>query len=476
MAESDKIISQHLQDCIILLSITDKDFLTVIRPIVKPEFLSSSISEDILTLCYKYYDQFNKAPDEHFHDEVIRYFKNLKGEEKEKQDLFLDYLDKIHNMSAPNPDYIITRLNDFVKAREFEFAIVQSSELVVKGKFREAEGLMLKAIKSGIEREDAGCEYLKDYSGIMERVNPENNIIIPSGIKYIDRIIKGYEKTDLVVWLGKPKGKKSWAMYDAAYMGLLRGKNVAIISMENTRHQVETRLDMMAGGLVDEKKGRNITVRRYEEEKEEFIVEDIYVESVYNMKEALNARKKLMRMGGRLFIKKYPMGSITMLEIDRYLDYLERFEKFFPEILIIDYADILAPIDPKKALRDQLNETYLYMKRIADERSIAVITGSQVNRESVNKPKVNVKAFAEDIRKAANCTKAIAICQTDEQEEIEGISQTGRLHVVVNRNGIMNVGCVFGCELRIGQFNYWSAMERRRSFEEKEEEGENEEK
>jgi len=70
---NEKVISQHIQDCFVFLSIMDADFLRMARIAIKPSWFSSQVTEDIIRLCYDYYDQFQQAPENHLHDELVRF-------------------------------------------------------------------------------------------------------------------------------------------------------------------------------------------------------------------------------------------------------------------------------------------------------------------------------------------------------------------------------------------------------------------
>jgi hypothetical protein len=114
----------------------------------------------------------------------------------------------------------------------------------------------------------------------------------------------------------------------------------------------------------------------------------------------------------------------------------------------------MAPIDGQKSPRDQINETYIWHKRIADERNILVVTASQGTREALERPRFSLRDFAEDIRKVANCDMAFGLCQSRQQNE----DSVGRFVLMASRDTEMvGVESVFGMALDIGQFIVWEA-------------------
>ena len=141
------------------------------------------------------------------------------------------------------------------------------------------------------------------------------------------------------------------------------------------------------------------------------------------------------------------MGSCSNKKLERYMDYLETYEDFVPDILINDYPDIMAPDDPTQATRDQLNTSYITHKRWGDERNMLVAVVSQATRAAIRSKRLTMKDFAEDIRKLANVDCAIGVCQTDAQ----ALTNLATLYVVAARRGKMDVGAGVIMNLDAGQ-------------------------
>ncbi len=457
MAELD--LSQHIQDCFIHLLITDTKFLNLSRGIIKPEYFSSSIAEQVVKLCYSFYDQFKEAPKNHLHDEVHRYIQKKSPEEKR---LFAEYLKGVSTLSVTNKDYVLSRVNTFVKSREFETAAVEFVEMVEKGEFEEAKTLMYKALKQDVTNEDVGLKYLESTTPTYYTNLDENEYLIPTGIEHLTRLIHGYRRGQFVVFLGGQKGKKTWALIHTAKQALMGGLKVLHISHEMTMPEVEMRYDMCLGGLISDRSPRPVRFIVRDEEGE--IIPNRTVEqsiqTVYNTRRVLSARNTIRRFGGNLIIKKYPPRSCSMEEMERFLDHLETFENFIPDVLIVDYIDIMKlPLAAGASLRDKLNEIYLQHKRLADERNILLLSVSQSTRQGRRKTKMTHKDISEDIRKLANVDMFISFSQTDEQAE-EGIMQAW---VLGNRTGKDEVGCLFQMNLDVGRFCTQSWFEPRRN-------------
>ena len=440
---SSKVVSQHLQDSFLYLCITSDEFLGLVRPDLLPDFFSSSVCANCVRIVYDFWDTFKRAPKDHFHDELV---KRLDDIPENDRPLYAEYLKKVQALNPPDYHYVITQVNDFVKCRELETAVIRCAELVKDGEFGDARTVMYDAFRVGVNHENMGLDYIKDRSNLRVRGDGPN-YIMSTGIEALDKLIGGYSRSRFVCIMGGYKGNKSWALLHAAKTALMGGLKVLFVSHELTEMEVEKRMDMMWGAMVDEEEPKKVEIRT-RDENGRF---DDFIElrpSVYDVGAVNKVRDVMGRMGGRLIIKKYPINTCTMAELNRYLDHLEQFCDFVPDVVINDYADIMSYTSEFNEKRHGLNDVYLGHKTIADERNILVMTASQVTVEAIKKRRIKMSDFSEDKRKAGNVDLALAICQTDKMEEIGMMS----VNVVANRSGLMNVGCTVLYNLEIGQF------------------------
>ena len=445
----DRPLGAHLQDCIVCLSIESEDFLRMVRPVLSPDLLTSRIPAELYTLAIAYFDTFGRPSGDHFHDELVRFLSQRPEAERPH---YVDYVKKIRALPSPDVQYILSKINDFVRAREFEQAAIKFAEFTAQGDFTAAENVMHKALRSGIGRFEMGMDYLVGR-GLPLRSDPERSKwLMRTGFKPLDKVIGGFKRGQFVCWMGGYKGKKSWACIHTAVAGLKQGLTVVHVSHEMTLEEIETRYDMMLGGMSSERRPKPFDLTVYNEEDKQFEQIRVEPESVYDWGKVKRVRRRIRRYGGRLLVKKYPMGLVDMREIDRYLQHLEM-EGVVADVLINDYADIMAPLDGSKEFRHQINDSYIYHKRLADERNILVVTASQVPDKAVRKARITIKDFAEDRRKAGNVDMALAVCQTDEQEE----DNIATIMVVANRSGPQGLKFLVGAVPRIGQFALYSA-------------------
>ena len=440
------VLSQNIQDSFLYLSITNTKFLKSARNSIRPEYFSSEITENLVKICYIYWDQFNVAPDLHFNDEVVRFLNNKDDKEKDR---YVTYLERIQVIDPPNVDYIVSRISKFVQAREFESAAIQFVKLTEKGDFEEAKELMQKALKAGIHEEVVGLKYLDLVNEPSYYRKEVREVVFPTGFPIIDNVIGGFRRKQFGCIFAGYKVGKTWGCIHFGTQAFLSGCKVLHISHESSMEEIEKRYDMGLGGLVGTEEPREINFEKVDESGNVVERWANEVDTVYNLGKIQSVRKNVSRFGGELIIQKYPMGTCTINELDRYLDYLETFENFVPDVLINDYIEKMKlPMSDNASPRDRINQAYIDHKRIADERNIVVITASQIKVEALEKRVVRqCEAATEDTRKLGNIDIGFTFTQTRNQYAENRM----QIYILVSRSTKMYFGCMVSLNREIGQ-------------------------
>jgi hypothetical protein len=87
-------------------------------------------------------------------------------------------------------------------------------------------------------------------------------------------------------------------------------------------------------------------------------------------------------------------------------------------VVVIDYADILAP-EPgatKEDYRHQINVTWQALRRLSQDYHVLVVTATQSDASSYGARILRREHFSEDKRKYAHVTGMVGINQTEEEQ------------------------------------------------------------
>ena len=137
---------------------------------------------------------------------------------------------------------------------------------------------------------------------------------------------------------------------------------------------------------------------------------------------AKQAKKEL-----REFFKKYkrrfklityPAGTLTVSEMKKCLNAWERNDGFVPDIIAVDYADLLSADDGKVAeFRHRQDHIWKSLRALSQERHILLLSATQADADSYKKGRLSLSNFSEDKRKLAHVTAQYGLNQDPQGRE-----------------------------------------------------------
>lgn len=157
-------------------------------------------------------------------------------------------------------------------------------------------------------------------------------------------------------------------------------------------------------------------------------------------------RRKMENIRGDFYIKRFPTNALTIRGLEAYLDSMERYYNFVPDLLLVDYADLFK-LDTTN-LRIATGEVYKELRRVAVERNMAVVTASQSNRLGEDARILSLKYLGEDYSKAATSDNIMAYCQTSAELRF-GLA---RLFIAKARDEEREQTVLISQAYKIGQF------------------------
>jgi len=268
----------------------------------------------------------------------------------------------------------------------------------------------------------------------------------------IGRLLGGFERGWLVGFLGPMKRGKTWILQEVSLQSIVAKLNVVFISIEMSEEGTASRTYKRVAaypkdeGEVDYPifvclRGMNNSCqlpfreeqsctycRNHPEHYKEF-VPWVGFEKVVKRKLPLRELKEKVSsftatFGGQYRLKSYPAYTATLQQIERDLDNLEYTEDFVPDVIVIDYADIIAPEDTRLDSRGRLDDIWKKLKGLAQKKHALVVTASQSNRVSIKKRTVEDVDTSDDIRKLAHVDAMFSLNQTPVEKDL-GVLRVG---------------------------------------------------
>jgi len=156
---------------------------------------------------------------------------------------------------------------------------------------------------------------------------------------------------------------------------------------------------------------------------------DMESNEVIDRKDEIMAKYTDMKLG-RLIIKEFPTNTASIYTIRSHIERLD-VKGFIPDVIIIDYADIMRSTRQFDSLRHELKLIYEELRGFASEKGIPIWTASQSNKEGSNADVVDLSNMSEAYGKAM----VADVVLSSSRKSHEKATGWGRLFIAKNRAG-----------------------------------------
>lgn len=174
---------------------------------------------------------------------------------------------------------------------------------------------------------------------------------------------------------------------------------------------------------------------------------DMESNQVIDRKEEVMEKYREMKQLGRLIIKEFPTNTASIYTVRSHVERLD-VKGFRPDVIIIDYADIMRSTRQYDSLRHELKLIYEELRGFASEKGIPVWTASQSNKEGSNSDVVDLSNMSEAYGKAMVADVVLSISRKSHEKA----TGWGRLFVAKNRAG--RDGLVFPIKIDTARSNF----------------------
>lgn len=415
------------QENVLVLLCFDTENYGLVHNTVSLELFDPPYYREIAAKAFAYIDKYKCPPKEHIADELTDQLASDKGS------MYRDILTSLYaSYKHVNTKYVIDTLTSFVENQRLQNAIIVAANQQKAGDLEKAKTTILQAVKDNIELFNPGIRLSDVESGLRFDESEEP---FSTGIGPLDLLNVGPTRGELTLFIAAPNKGKSWWLIHLGKVAVFSGLRTCHVTLELSQKQTYHRYLQSVLSLTqnhvehlespiferDDRTGRITGQVKTLIERPSLSSGDIE-EYIYNKFDKYGSITK------NLIIRQFPTSRLTISQLEAYLDGLHRTEGFDPDLLIIDYADLMS-ID-RAQYRLELNELFEELRGLAVERNVAVATASQANRAgSVAKLITGVHA-SEAYGKIATADTVLTYTQTLDEFK----RGTARLHVDKTRS------------------------------------------
>jgi hypothetical protein len=409
--------------------------------------------DDIVARCLSYRKKYKQAPGREHIDDVFTVV--LSNKEDRRHNNYQRVLTSMLRLERSlNTRYVADMIHEFNRRRNQRAAIQRAAALYQDSPEDAADQIdtifrqSLKATHSLARNtgftlaETAALGFLNRHPGDYCHI----------GIEPFDRIGLCPTKKEMLLFIAARNRGKSFFLTHCGKHALLKGWRSVHYTLENSGELTAARyFQTLYSGtkregdyhytLFEERHG--VTDLRTTVLKPNFVIEDKEDTEAY-LAEKMDRDYFL----DNLRIKSYPTGSLSFEMLERDLDEMELLENFKPDMVMIDYPQIMRLRSGDADRWEKLEDLAIQLRGSAVERDYALVVPQQGTRAAESATEVRGHHGSGSIGMLSVADNAITYSQTN-SEENSGIA---RLHSQKVRNDKARQTIVISQHYPSGQF------------------------
>tara|TARA_R100001591_G_scaffold114210_2_gene128308 strand:+ start:938 stop:2308 length:1371 start_codon:yes stop_codon:yes gene_type:complete len=393
------------------------EFTSTIIDILEGDYFESDANKWIARVVKDYYIKYKTAP-------TMEVFKIKSDDIKNdvlKVSVVENLKDVFRHIESPDLEFVQETALDFCKNQVLKTAIIESVDLLEQKDYGSIKSKIDTAMRAGAEK-DLGHEYLES---LTERLTKSTRLTLKTPWDSITEIMDGgLGEGELGVIVAPAGIGKSWTLQSIGSHAVREGKKVVHYTLELNQNYVGLRYDTIFSGIPT----GNL---KYSQEEVE---------------------AKLKNLPGYLLIKYFPTKSASTQTLASHIKQMELVDNK-PDMIIVDYADIMKPIGNFKEKRHAIGNIYEELRGMAGEFKCPVWTASQANRSSLEEDIIDASKVAEDYSKVMTADFVMSMSRKVEDK----IANTGRFHVIKNRFGVDGITFPSTINTNTGYLNIYEA-------------------
>lgn len=347
------------------------DIFSTINSIIDPGYFDPEYSQ-ILSFVKQHYDEYRKLPDSEQIEAETGFGVTIKND-----------------VSIKDREYAVDQIEAFCKQSAIKAAVMQAPRLLADGNYGQIETLIKDAITVGINR-NIGMNYFDNpkerLTALLEQYHP-----LSTGWLDVDNNLNGgINRQELTLFMANSGVGKSIVMSNLGVNLVYQGYNVVYITLELSEHVVTKRFDSMFTGIP----------------------QDRIFKSIDSIDAVLRNNSSNL---GSLFVKRMPESITNANMIRAYLKEYELINGCGPDVLIVDYLDLLASNNKISVENMFIKDKYVAeeLRAICRDYNCAGVSASQMGRSALDAPDHHQGHIQGGISKVNTADNLVAIIQSD---------------------------------------------------------------
>lgn len=441
-------LQETVAACIIL---QNDNAAKAVRVIVDPSMFDRPLDK-IVERALAFAKKFKEPPGKgHIDDILADVMSDDKNPDKKTYEIILKGLVTFEHM---NTEYVLSEVETLAKLKSARNSIEKAAIRYNEGGddvFEDLGKIGKELLKVKGVSKNYGFTLANPSS--LSFLDRNEDVYCKIGIRQLDRYGVHPTKKEIIHLQAARNRGKSWFLGHCGKFGMLAGWNIIHYTLENSGEMTAQRYfqSLFSGAKRDE----NYFSYSFEHDKDGTptglsrlrIKPNFIIEHRDETREYLKKQQEKFIKLNNIRIREFPTGKLSIGQLEQDLDELELVEKFIPDMVLLDYPQMMTQ-DRKLNSHDSLLNILIDLRGLSVERNLAMVTAGQGNREGEDAATQRGSHSAGSIGIWNVVDNGITYSQTD-SEEVLGLA---RIYAQKVRNDRARFTLVISQNYSTGQF------------------------
>ncbi|MFA5049222.1 MAG: hypothetical protein WC516_09425 [Patescibacteria group bacterium] len=452
-------IDLSLEKRILAGMVVSKKFMNRIYPIVNMAYFESTHIAKIAGWTSEFYGSYQDVPGQHIKDIIVAHKKKLLEEDILIMGKIVDDLLSLYSIGDFNDEYLTDQAVEFFKKRELEITANNIKYFLGKDEVNKAEREIddFRKVSRPMLEENSFIYSEEALNNTFMAMKDKDDYFFRMP-KDFGRFMGDLNRGWLVSIAAPFKCGKSFMLGDMAAIAALSGLRVVFFSLEMSINEMRSRIYKRMTGASEEygsvmfpcfdcKKNKDNSCQKDERVnqmkcpgtfspaskyrpcsicKDTFEDKDDFELGFWNEiidvpnfdYPTVQHKIGLLKKEGKanIWLKSKPRFSASIEDLENDLDNLEYVHGFIPDVIVIDYADILQADNKDVSGVQKEDEVWMCLARMASKKKALVLTATQLNKDSLTAKQITTAHTAKWIGKLGHVDAMFALNQTPEEK------------------------------------------------------------
>lgn len=415
---------------LLIAAVTNTRFLTKVRlRVTEPKPFRSRLANLVYGWCCEFHVKYGKAPGAAIRKRFEAYARSSRDEDlTQSMELFLSGLSResVAREKGVNSDYLVDQAALFFNRVRLEALREDIDSKLIVDKVAEAmqEVASFTALDTGVKH---SVVLPNDVDALIEAMrNTDRDVLIKYPGAVGEFFSTSLSRDSLVAFMAPEKRGKTFFLMDVAWRAMKQKQRTLFYSVGDMMEEQVLRrfVSRLTAKPMKEQEVRVPKAIRQKEGKASTKINRSHRKQP-SRKEIREASDELAQLlahpSGLMRVMCSPNSTTRVADIHNDVESLAK-EGWVPDVVVIDYADILANENPggnRDDFRHQVNETWKALCRLSQQFHMLVVTATQSDSASYEADLLRRKNFSEDKRKYAHVTDMLAINQRDSEKKAD---------------------------------------------------------